>query len=227
MNFVYTLKRSKRKSIGIKINYEGQIIVSAPIYATQKHIEYFLNEKSLWINKSIALIKAKAQRFNNSIHLKTILFNGKEYSIIFAKTKKPLLSIDDNVFYLPMRLCDKPQQLIIKNIKNWYIQQAQIIIKNELLDEAEYFPKKINSLKITNTKSRWGSCDRKNNICINFRALMLPKELRQYLLVHELSHMVYFNHSKEFWLYLSKHLPDFQKKRAALKNYDFLQTLYR
>ncbi len=77
------------------------------------------------------------------------------------------------------------------------------------------------NLYIKNQKSRWGSCSQLGNINLNLRLGLLPDELFEYVLVHELCHLIELNHSDRFWAEVEKHLPDYRKRRAGLRKIRF------
>ena len=84
-----------------------------------------------------------------------------------------------------------------------------------------------NSFKISNTKNRWGSCDTNGNIKINFRLIMLPHKIIDYVLIHELSHLVEFNHSKKFYKVIESVMPNYEEVRKSLKLYSDILLLFR
>jgi predicted metal-dependent hydrolase len=74
-------------------------------------------------------------------------------------------------------------------------------------------------IKITSAKTRWGSCGIKNNICFSYRVICLPLNLVDYIVVHELSHIIQHNHSKNFYNQVCKYMPDYKQRSAQLKEY--------
>ena len=100
---------------------------------------------------------------------------------------------------------------------------------NALKEEAkEYIPKRLcefsaimnaspKSVKITSAKTRFGSCSGKNSICFSYRLMLYPKEAVDYVIVHELAHIKHKNHSKEFYSYIEKYLPDYKERVKLLK----------
>lgn len=106
------------------------------------------------------------------------------------------------------------------------ISQAEFLEnKNQILkliqERIEYYNKFYNfafkKVSVKNNKSRWGSCSRKGNLNFNYKLIFLSQELVDYVVVHELSHLGEFNHSKKFWLLVASSLPDYRERRKALR----------
>ena len=83
------------------------------------------------------------------------------------------------------------------------------------------------SFKISNSKTRWGSCDNHRNIKLNFRLIMLPHKIIDYVIIHELSHIIEFSHSKEFYKIISLVMPSYKLQQKVLKDYDYILGLFR
>jgi predicted metal-dependent hydrolase len=75
------------------------------------------------------------------------------------------------------------------------------------------------NLRLSSAKTRWGSCSGQNTISINWRLSILPEELLEYVIIHELAHIKEKNHSSKFWDLVSQFCPDYKQKRKELKGY--------
>lgn len=91
------------------------------------------------------------------------------------------------------------------------IVKKKITFYNKLLDV------KFNKIFIKNNKNTWGSCSRKGNLNFNYKIITLPENVSDYIIVHELAHLIEFNHSKNFWKIVSKIFPDYLEIRKSLK----------
>ena len=95
--------------------------------------------------------------------------------------------------------------------------------KRELIDRLRYLADRdgfaYNKISIRNQKTRWGSCSSDNNISLNIKLICLPKDLIDYVILHELTHTKIKNHSLSFWSFLNQYIPDAKKKDRALKRY--------
>jgi predicted metal-dependent hydrolase len=126
---------------------------------------------------------------------------------------------------------DKQNQIIktldIENSKITIIKnKAQEILNEELEIWSSITGLRFTTCKVTSAKSIWGSCNAKNEIRLNWRLLLVPKECREYVMVHELAHIIHKNHSKNFWNKVEEFYPEYKKYRLILKNYGQLFTKY-
>jgi predicted metal-dependent hydrolase len=78
---------------------------------------------------------------------------------------------------------------------------------------------KVNNITIKNQKTRWGSCSSKGNINLNYKIALIPEELVDYIVVHELCHLGQFNHSKKFWDLVGEMMPEYVLRRRELRGY--------
>lgn len=119
---------------------------------------------------------------------------------------------------------DKQKQL--RAIERFYIKMAQEI----LIERLEYFATlmKLNyeSVKVVRSRSKWGSCDAKGNIKINYKTIMLAPKVIDYILIHELSHLIEMNHSKEFYRVVETIMPNWRDQRKQIKEMNFLSQLF-
>ena len=97
--------------------------------------------------------------------------------------------------------------------------EALRLVKSRIADLNQVYGFKFSSVTIRNQKSRWGSCSRRGNLSFNYRLLLLPPELADYVIVHELCHLQELNHSKKFWALVALAIPDPKKVRRELKHY--------
>lgn len=98
-----------------------------------------------------------------------------------------------------------------------YKELARALVKSRIAHYSSIYMLKVNRIAIKNTKSRWGSCSNKGNLNFNYRIALLPQELADYIIVHELCHLVEFNHSKRFWKLVALTIPNYQELRKKLK----------
>lgn len=99
---------------------------------------------------------------------------------------------------------------------------AKKLANNRLEYFNQFYNFKIGKISVRNQKTRWGSCSKKGNLSFNYRISLLPIELADYIIVHELCHIGEFNHSKKFWKLVEKTIPDFDRIKKELRKIRFL-----
>ncbi|MBR1925313.1 MAG: M48 family metallopeptidase [Clostridia bacterium] len=216
--------RSKRRSIAIQITSEGEIVVRAPLKCSEKIIEKAINERMDWIEKYKQKILKNKEQNSEILSYNKVLFLGVKQNIIFQEKAK--FEHIENNFIIPKKY-ENLEPKIKRLITKFMITKAESLFK----DRVEHFSYQMNltskSLKICNSKRIWGSCSKTADLKLNWRLVMLSPELIDYVVVHELSHIVEFNHSKNFWKLVSSILKDCKQRRALLKKNDYLLNLYR
>ncbi len=113
-----------------------------------------------------------------------------------------------------------------KNMKETISKEKQTeltaLAKLILPQKTEYFSKIMNvepsAVKITSAKTRWGSCSSKNSICFSWRLMLYPEKAIDYVVIHELSHILHHDHGKEFWKTVEKYMPDYKEAEKLLRN---------
>src|SRR3989344_7591097 len=98
-----------------------------------------------------------------------------------------------------------------------YKEHTRALVKQKLAQYNQVYGFKINRVAIKNTKSRWGSCSKKCNLNFNYRLVLLPERLADYVIVHELCHLGEFNHSKNFWKLVAMGMQDYLSVKKQFK----------
>lgn len=102
-------------------------------------------------------------------------------------------------------------------LENWYQKKAEIWIPKRIAYYEKIIGVKCNKLSLRNTKTRWGSCSSERNVMINWKLIMAPEDVLDYVVCHELCHILEMNHSKAFWARVEQHMPDWKEKKEWLK----------
>lgn len=212
------LIKKKRKTISIKIDEKGEIIVSAPLHISNSKLEELIKSKEAWILSKIHLVKQKKQE--KSIFEIGVNYLGVNYSINTFEVQGNMvkLNFDKSHFnvYIPHALETKEEALKDILIK-WYKAEARRILEQRVKLYGERLGVYPERIFIKNQKTKWGSCSSRRNINLNYRIIMAPMEVVDYLVVHELCHLVHLNHSKDFWSLVEKILPHYKKHQNWLK----------
>ncbi|MFH1780927.1 MAG: M48 family metallopeptidase [Candidatus Nealsonbacteria bacterium] len=99
-------------------------------------------------------------------------------------------------------------------------EQASSLIQERIFYFNQFYSFQYNKITIKRQKTRWGSCSKKGNLNFNYKIALLPQHLADYIIAHELCHLVVFNHSQKFWDFLRKLVPNYLVAKRELRNYD-------
>lgn len=220
----YTLLKTKRKTIGITVDRNGEVKVSAPLRISEKQIKEVVQKKADWIIKKVnEVIKRNSnlvcRQFASG---EKFLYLGKEYTLEIVEkdlSKDEVLMQEDTMaVYISQGLSEESRKQAIKEaLIKWYRQRFTEIVKERI--EKYSLQLKVAPCKVVikDQKTRWGSCSKKGNINLNWRLVMAPLDVIDYVVVHELCHLKVMNHSKDFWNLVESILPEYHEKREWLK----------
>lgn len=200
MNFKVTVTRKKIKNIIIKINSNGEVLVSAPKRVPQKYIEQLIVQKEKWIIEKINSITEYYSNRKSISYLNgdEIFYLGKKYILEILPSEKNFIEQDEEKIYIYCKKTDSPDEKK-KILEKWFREKITIILEKltvEIGEKIGFLPKEI---KIRSMKSRWGSCNTTRKIITyNLHLIEKPITAIEYVVLHELSHLPYPHHQKEF-----------------------------
>ena len=210
----YTLKRSRRKTVGIYINESGAVEVRAPLYTSKRDIDAFVERQSEWIKKHSSIRKNECEQRKNftvdADYKPKIL--GKNYPIVLSDEKR--ISFDGERVTVYSGLDSDGLRLSLVNL---YKSTAKRYIVPRTLHFASSMGVEPSDIKINSAKKRWGSCSGKNSLNFSWRLILADGDAVDYVIVHELCHIKHHDHSPEFWKEVEKVLPDYKRREKLLK----------
>lgn len=198
--YEFEIKESKKavKYLRLKVGQSGEISLSIPLRTKENHILEFLEKNLEWLRKTSAKIKAK----NSTKNENQVEFLGSNYELIIDKNAS---SVSIELFSIKAaskadfrRFCD---------------QKAKELLNASIARFAPLIARPINHISFKHMRTRWGSCNKaKGYINLNLDLITKKKEFIEYVVLHELAHLVYANHSKDFYALISKHMPDYKAR---------------
>ena len=196
------IEKKNNKNTYIRITDNEEIYVTTNYFTTKNKIIKLLDENQAKIEKMINSKKKQKQK------KKQFWYLGKTYEINYTPTKK--VTIIENQINVENER--KLELWLKKQIKE--IFQERLDICYQKFQEPIPYP----ILKIRNMKTRWGVCNKKNNsVTLNSNLIQYDIDQIDYVIIHELSHFVHFDHSKAFWNTVEKYDPNYKQNRKALK----------
>lgn len=215
----YTIKRSKRRrrTLTLSLHPHEGLIVLTPWRTRDQEVHTFLETNQEWI-----LSKMKGftplPRYELS-HAESLFFAGMPCSLHIGESKRSKVTYEDHklsVAVKPYDNADDHKKMVYQQVKKFCYRSGY----DFLCDRLDFWKEKLgvhyHSMKITDPKHRWGSCDTKNIIRLNWRIMLTPLDLIDYLMVHELCHVKFKNHSKDYWAFVASVMPDHRERRQLL-----------
>jgi predicted metal-dependent hydrolase len=218
-NLAYTLKRSNRKSLGMTIEKDGDIIVRAPFELDIGEIENFISGRQIWVQQKIAQKesvnrKKPTREFVNgqgfpylgrSYRLRLIPVNEKSQANTLRNGMA--LKLKQGYFELP----DRQKMVARKHFVAWYKQKTLEKLKERIPRYANRIGVHVGKYRTSDLGNRWASHSKNATISFNWRSVMTPIWVFDYILVHEMIHMIERQHSKEFWRIVSRVMPEYKE----------------
>lgn len=188
------------------------MVVRAPLRLTQREIDAFVRQKSGWIEQHLTEMQARAARRETRSLDDGLMLLGKQYPVQRGKA-----ALFDGVhFWLP----DGELEAVKPAIEALYQRLAEVHIPKRVAYYGARMGLTPRCVKVNGAKKRWGSCSAKNNLNFSWRLLLAPQEAVDYVVVHELAHMVQHNHSARFWQVVARTLPDYKSSMKLLQASD-------
>ena len=212
------LIRSRRKSLSLEVGRQG-IKARAPLRMSKKMIIEFIHSKQRWLEKQNnnrpAPIKEKELTTGAEI-----LFENSNLKLNILENHRGNIFIEGNKIHLPVIKSNRPLESTIKTkLISWYKKNALKTLEQRIAYYAPLMDVKRSTkqlVKVREYKRRWGSCDHLGSLSFNWRIIMAPSEVLDYVVIHELAHCHEFNHSKRFWNIVAQQMPDWKKKQDWL-----------
>lgn len=220
MSTPYELYYTDRKTLGIKVYPDTSVKVFAPIDTDLPIIEQLLKAKRKWIEKQQRSFQTylPATPPRQYIGGESFLYLGKQYMLKIEPSTAEEVKLYQG--RLVVKTVNPDATHIKKLLQQWYIARATILF-NKLFEEQFYLFKRFGLekpiLQIKKMEKRWGSCTPQQKIILNPELIKAPVVCINYVILHELCHLVHHNHSKSFYRLLENFMPDWQKYKQLLE----------
>ncbi|MBZ4201363.1 MAG: M48 family metallopeptidase [Methylotenera sp.] len=220
----YQLAHRQRRSVGLKISASG-LVVHAPKRISLHELETILEKKSDWILKKLAALMAKQVPAMRWQHGESLLYLGSNMRLVIEQDAQSKV-VHHEPGILQLALPD-PQdtKLVARKVVVWYKKQALQDFSRRLEIFSSKLGVSIASLALSNASSRWGSCNSRKQIRLNWRLLQAPPHIINYVVCHELAHLKEMNHSAKFWATVASICPEYKVAEKELKSLS--ATLHR
>lgn len=216
MDLQYTVIYSDRKTLNITVERDRSVVVRAPRNTPPEKIAEIVESKKLWLYEKINH-QQKYQPPGVSkefVSGESILYLGKQYKLDVVNTGQEGIRFNHK-----FTISKSAQPVAARLFKEWYIQKA----KEKIIPKVKHYARQLgvtyNKVLISDLKYRWGSCTPKDNLNFNWRLIKAPMFVLEYIVVHELAHLLESNHTPRFWNIVSIQIPQYQKAKEWLKEH--------
>jgi predicted metal-dependent hydrolase len=211
------LIRSRRsKRMCIRVDRRG-ISVLSPVNEEVETIRNFISDNNTWIlNKTKFYAKLNNKLEHGPLQKDEIIYLGTKYKIKFVKDSFQYSVFSENLKKITFHVKDRRTGK--RNIVNWYREQTKKLLDSKVPFLGKKLSITYGKVRIKSLKSKWGTCSKEGNLNFNLLLSALPINVIDYIIIHELFHLVEFNHSDHFWKLVEHAFPSYKDCRNWLKN---------
>jgi predicted metal-dependent hydrolase len=209
------IKKSKRKTVSIFVERDGSVSALVPSNLDDEEIATILKAKEYQIHRNLAEWLQLNERHvtREYVNGQSFLYLGRNYRLKLVDDKLGELKFSKGYFLLSKDELSNAEQYFI----DFYRNKLKEKIKSLIIRYKEQLGVSPNDIKVMELKNRWASCSAKGNINFHWKCAMAPMDVLQYIIVHELAHLIHLNHTKEFWNEVDKVLPKYEEQMNWLK----------
>ena len=212
----YRLNRARRRSIGMVIDHSG-LSVRAPSWVSIREIELALRERAEWVIKTLAEWRGRDKEALPAQWCEGagLLYRGRPLTLALFPARKKTIAAD--LLHLTV-LHPNPgnEGEIAAFVGRWLKEQALALLAPRVLHFASQVTEVPPAVKLSSARTQWGSCNHKGEIRLHWRLVQLPPAVADYVIAHEVAHLVELNHSPRFWALVESLLPGHAEARREL-----------
>lgn len=219
-SYTYTLVKQDRKSLALTVRPDMGIILKCPRNVEDERIDKFLKRKWSWMNKQLKFFERVQRKKYEPEYIsgESFFYLGRQYKLIVKRGKEDSVKLLRGILQVTTTQSVKDSKYTKKLLGSWYKDRYQIIFHERFIEMQKRFEyTSMPILKVRVMPKRWGSFLNKEQIALNPKLIHASKECIDYVIVHELCHMKYKDHSKKFWEFLDEKYPKWQKVKDNLE----------
>jgi predicted metal-dependent hydrolase len=211
----FEVRRSNlRRALEITVDRGGELILSAPPQVHDDRLREFAQRKRMWVYKQLARRDALAQptRRKQFVDGEGFAYLGRTYRLRLVAESDAAVKLSGGRFVMPQALARDGRERLIR----WYQQRASRWLEDRIADYAPRMEVVPSGVRVQNLGYRWGSCGHSGAVYFHWKTILLPTQMVEYVVVHELAHLHEPHHSPEFWRRVERAMPDFERRKLWL-----------
>jgi predicted metal-dependent hydrolase len=203
----------RRKTLGLTVDRGGELVAHVPFGTSVDELHRWINKKLLWVYRKLALKEEAAPNIRAPEYVsgEAFCYLGRRFRLKVVPSQKLPLQFDGTRFIL--RRDARPAEF---HFRRWYMETGTDWLQQRVEWLSQHTTRKPEKIEVRDLGFRWGSCGKGGVVYFNWRALQLPVRLVDYIIMHELVHLVEGHHGPAFWQALGRAMPDWQKRKDAL-----------
>lgn len=226
-------RRAYKRSLGLTLKMNGTLRVSAPKGVSTARIREFVLSQESWIEKNLRKYESVRQAYPQKVLREGELlpYLGAQVPLHFepCTTCKPSFKYVDGRIVCQVRReiwnafdPSRPHPELLSALAQFYKKKARTVLEAAVSDFGGKMGVRPSALSFRAQKTRWGSCSSKGRISLNWKLMVAPPDVINYVVIHELAHLRYYNHSKSFWSFVETQDPEWRAHRSWLRENQFL-----
>jgi predicted metal-dependent hydrolase len=211
----FEVRRStRRKTVELTVDRGGELRITAPIQADPKRLTRFVRENRFWLYTKIAEKEARQQPVGSKefVSGEGFPYLGRSYRLLLVDRQDVPLKLVAGRFALRRELAARGREEFVR----WYSDRALTWLKRRVPAWAQRMDAEPSRVEVRDLGFRWGSCGKTGSLNFHWAAILLPAGIVDYVIVHELAHLIEPNHTPEFWRRVERAMPDYEARRQWL-----------
>lgn len=220
----YGIRRSpRRQTVAVAVDPVEGVMLTAPANATAERLDEVVRDKAPWIVDRLRLVaqselRADAHEFVSG---ESFAYLGRHYRLRVKPLKAPgEAKLDRGFLVVPVaRNLDSEERSVSAErvLRDWYIEHARQKLPSRVAYWASRIGVDVPQAVVRDQQKRWGSCDQAGTIRLNWKIVQAPMRLVDYVVAHELVHLIHTDHTKAFWARLGQAMPDYDRRKQDLR----------
>ena len=214
-DLTFEVRRSpRRRTVEITVDREGELVISAPIGVDAEVLIDFVREKRFWLYTKIAEKEALQQPAAGKEFVtgEGFPYLGRSHRLLLVDEQEVPLKLESGRFKLGRHLAVDGREHFIR----WYTTHALPWLQRRVARWSPRLGVEPTALEVMDLGFRWGSCGRAGGLNFHWAAILLPPRIVDYIIVHELAHLIEPNHTPEFWARVARALPEYEQRKVWL-----------
>lgn len=211
----FEVRRSPlRRALEITVDRGGELFISAPPEVPEAKLRDFVQRKRMWVYKQLARKEALTHQAPRKVFTdgEGFAYLGRSYRLRLVASSDAALKLTGGRFVMPKELARDGREHLIR----WYCERAKAWLADKVADFSGRMEVLPAGVRVQELGYRWGSCGKGDWLYFHWKTILLPAQIAEYVVVHEMAHLHEPHHTPEFWRRVERAMPDFERRKAWL-----------